>query len=387
MASIAFLVERPTQFEAPFFRYVARGAGSTTEARLSVFFVRPQATALADDPELGRSIDWGIDLLGGYPWSAPASPNDDFETWFAAQLGQNRPDLLIVNGYHLPQYRRAAAVAARLGVPCALRIDSTGFGDSRLRRVAKRALFTVYLKPRFGKFLAVGTLTERYLASYGLPPERIGRFPYSIDDHSFRAAADAARPASNDWRRRRGIPAGVRVILCVSKLAPRETPWDLARIPAPTPAPGLESVWIAIAGDGPDRPAFEPALRERWSGRVSMLGYVPYPQLPATYAGADLFLHAPREERWGVSVAEAMACGLPVITADSVGAAVDLIASGRNGFVYPWGQPKELATALGAALALDPGAVATASREILARWDYKTTWRGLLLAASELAAA
>jgi glycosyltransferase involved in cell wall biosynthesis len=386
MASIAFLVERPTQFEAPFFRYVARGAESTTEARLSVFFVRPQASALANDPELGRSIDWGIDLLGGYPWSAPAGLNDDFETWFAAQLGRNRPDLLIVNGYHLPQYRRAAAVAARLGIPCALRIDSTGFGDSPPLRLAKRVLFALYLKRRFAKFLAVGSLTERYLASYGLRPERIGRFPYSIDDHSFRAAADAARPASNDWRRRRGISEGARVILCVSKLAPRETPWDLARLP-PAAASLIARSWIVIAGDGPDRPAFEAELRDRWQGRLSMLGYVPYPQLPATYAGADLFLHAPREERWGVSVAEAMACGLPVITADSVGAAVDLIASGRNGFVYPWGRPEELATTLSAALALDPGAVATANREILARWDYETTWRGLLLAASELAAA
>jgi len=387
MASIAFLVERPTQFEAPFFQYVARASESATQNHLTVLFVRPQAIALADDPELGRSIDWGIDLLGGYPWSAPASPGGDFRTWFAAQLAQNRPDWLIVNGYHLPQYRQAAAVAARLGVPCALRIDSTGIGDSLPRQLAKRALFALYLKRRFAKFLAVGTLTERYLAFFGVPAERTGRFPYSIDDRTFREAAGAARPARNDWRRRWAIPEDARVILCVSKLAPRETPWDLARIPTCNSATPLSAAWIAFAGDGPERPAFEPALRERWQGRVAMLGYVPYPELPATYAAADLFLHAPREERWGVSVAEAMACELPVVAADSVGAAVDLVAGGRNGFVYPWGRPEELATALSAALALDPGSVATANREILSRWDYETTWRGLLRAASEPAAA
>ena len=38
-----------------------------------------------------------------------------------------------------------------------------------------------------------------------------------------------------------------------------------------------------------------------------------------------------------MSVAEALACGLPVLASSRVGAARDLLAPGRNGWVYPAG--------------------------------------------------
>ncbi|HEY2736868.1 MAG TPA: glycosyltransferase, partial [Thermoanaerobaculia bacterium] len=109
---------------------------------------------------------------------------------------------------------------------------------------------------------------------------------------------------------------------------------------------------------------------------------VPYPDLPSLYAAADLFLHPVAEERWGVSVAEALACGLPVITSSRVGAARDLIAAGRNGFTYPAGDDSALAGRIEEALRLDLAAVREENRAILSRWDYAATWRSLLRAAS-----
>jgi glycosyltransferase involved in cell wall biosynthesis len=42
-------------------------------------------------------------------------------------------------------------------------------------------------------------------------------------------------------------------------------------------------------------------------------------------------------ETWGLSVNEAMACGLPVIVSDTVGCADDLLVHGKNGFIFPKG--------------------------------------------------
>ena len=56
---IAFLVERPTQFEAPFFRFAARD----TRHELRVLFTGTDPNGPdgpAFDPELGRTVAWGI---------------------------------------------------------------------------------------------------------------------------------------------------------------------------------------------------------------------------------------------------------------------------------------------------------------------------------------
>ncbi|HEY6320420.1 MAG TPA: glycosyltransferase, partial [Thermoanaerobaculia bacterium] len=85
-----------------------------------------------------------------------------------------------------------------------------------------------------------------------------------------------------------------------------------------------------------------------------------------------------------VSVAEALACGLPVIASTRVGAGYDLLAPGANGWLYPAGDAAELARRIRQALALDRQAVAAASREVLARWDYAASWRHLLAAAEQV---
>jgi glycosyltransferase involved in cell wall biosynthesis len=95
-------------------------------------------------------------------------------------------------------------------------------------------------------------------------------------------------------------------------------------------------------------------------------------------------VHAAQEERWGVSVAEALACGLPAVASSRVGAAADLLVASRNGWTYPSGDPAALAHHARQALALDRAAVAAASREVLARWDYAASWRHLLDAGSRI---
>ena len=51
-------------------------------------------------------------------------------------------------------------------------------------------------------------------------------------------------------------------------------------------------------------------------------------------------------ETWGLTVNEAMACGLPAIVSDAVGCAPDLIEDGKTGFTYPIGNVAALAERL-----------------------------------------
>ncbi len=386
---IAFLVERPTQFEAPFYRFAARDS----EHELRVIYLAADAASPAFDRELARPVDWGIDLLGGYP--STACPPRGRARFLAAELDPRRTDLLIVNGYTRGPYRLANRLARRRGIPTALRLDTAVFPAVRSAAAAptprerlRRLLFTLVVSRTYDLFLGASSLTLDYLQSCGVPREKAGLFPYAVDVESFRErsrlSSSPDRGPGLAWRQRLGIPAGVKVVLALAKLNPREAPWDLL---AALPALATAGVWTVIAGDGPERAALERAAAASGSPRFRFPGYVPYPELPALYAAADLFVHAAREERWGVSVEEALACGLPAITASTVGAGYDLIEEGRNGFRYPAGDTAALARAIDAALALDRGAVDAASRAVLARWDYAATWRGLLAAAANAAGA
>lgn len=371
---IAFLVERPTQFEAPFYRFAARDP----EHEFRVLFTGRDVAEPVFDPELGKPVTWGIDLLGGYPHEV--CPREDADAWLVERLTSERCDLLIANGYTQPLYRLGARIAKRAGVATALRLDSVLWDTSWSRSLAKRILFATYMKRAYDLFLGVGSLTIDYLRAFGVPRERTGLFPYAVDVESFAERSRLSADERTAFRERLGVPAAAQVVLGLAKFNEREAPWDLLRAFARIED---QDVWLVLAGDGPARPALEGFAGAL--SRVRFPGYVPYPDLPALYAAADLFVHPAREERWGVSVQEALACGLPVVASSRVGAGYDLIEVGGNGFVYPAGDHEMLAHRIGEALALDPERARQRSAAILSRWDYAATWRNLLRAAESVA--
>jgi len=356
-----------------------RFAAADPAHRLRVIYTDPRLADAVHDPELGRAVSWGFDLLGGYDHAV--CPERGRSSWLDNELRQGAFDLVIVNGYTQPAYREATNAARRSGIPTALRLDSVLWNERPSRSLAKRLLFRLYLKRRFDVFLGVGTLTLDYLRFFGVPDERTALFPYAVDVDGFRARSDLSPDDRGSVRDRLGVPRDARMLLAVTKLNPREAPWDLLRAFAQSDAPDR---WLVLAGDGPLRADLEAFARDRELARVRFLGYVPYPELPELYAAADLFLHPVQEERWGVSVAEAMACGLPVITSSRVGAARDLIVAGRNGFTYPAGDAGLLAQRIEEALRLEPAAVREENGATLSRWDYASTWRGLLDVAARL---
>ncbi|HEV8577589.1 MAG TPA: glycosyltransferase [Thermoanaerobaculia bacterium] len=366
---ITFLVERPTQFEAPFYRFAA----GDPEHELRVLFTRADAAKPVFDPELGKPVSWGIDLLGGYPYEVCRSGED-----LLKRLRPGSCDLLIVNGYTQPVYRQGARIARKAGIATALRLDSVLWDGSFARNIAKRLLFATYMKSTYDLFLGVGSLTLDYLRRFGIPAQRMGLFPYAVDVETFRSRSILTPAERAAVRERLGIPPDVRVVLALAKFNEREAPWDLLRAFARL---GRDDVWLALAGDGPERAT----LQGQAGPQVRFPGYIPYPDLPDLYAAADLFVHPAREERWGVSIQEALACGLPVIASSRVGAGHDLIDPGGNGFIYTAGDDGELALRVCEALDLPPERIRERSREILARWDYAASWRNLLEAASRVA--
>lgn len=50
---------------------------------------------------------------------------------------------------------------------------------------------------------------------------------------------------------------------------------------------------------------------------------------------SDVFVLPTREDIWGLVINEAFACGIPVVSTERCGAAIQLIQNGRNGYIVP----------------------------------------------------
>ena len=89
---------------------------------------------------------------------------------------------------------------------------------------------------------------------------------------------------------------------------------------------------LAILVVGHDNPApFQDAIREH--GLTDRVHFLPSrPDVEFYYAAADAYASPTLEDSFGLPVAEAMACGLPVITSSAAGVS-EIIHPGEDGFV------------------------------------------------------
>ena len=102
------------------------------------------------------------------------------------------------------------------------------------------------------------------------------------------------------------------------------------------------------------------------------MGDLPQEEVAREYAQADVFALLSRREPWGVVVNEAAASRLPLVLAEDVGAARDLLRDADNGFLVPREDVARAAEAL-RALAEDPAlrrAMGARSRELVRGWGY-----------------
>lgn len=80
-------------------------------------------------------------------------------------------------------------------------------------------------------------------------------------------------------------------------------------------------------------------LGEVWRSHVRFVPYVPYPEVPSMFIGADIaVVPSGNNEAFGLVNVEAMACGLPVV-ATSAGGIREIIEDGSTGYLV---QPEQV---------------------------------------------
>ena len=102
---------------------------------------------------------------------------------------------------------------------------------------------------------------------------------------------------------------------------------------------------LKIIGEGELRQSLEQTLAPV-RDRVEFTGFKDWNELPREYASADVLCVPSRYDGWGLVVPEGLASGLPVIGTDRMGAALEFIETGRNGWLIRAGDEEALFEAM-----------------------------------------
>ena len=136
---------------------------------------------------------------------------------------------------------------------------------------------------------------------------------------------------------------------------------------------------LVVAGGGGEEARLRALARDLGERGIRFAGRVEPRQMPALYDGADIFVNASIVDNQPVSVLEAFAAGLPVVTTPT-GDIATLVREGQTGLLVPPGDPERMAGAV-ASLVVDPArarAMARRAREVVERYTWaavKEAWR------------
>ncbi|WP_068636906.1 TIGR03088 family PEP-CTERM/XrtA system glycosyltransferase [Thauera butanivorans] len=199
--------------------------------------------------------------------------------------------------------------------------------------------------PFVKRYVALSGHIERYLVErVGVAAERIERICNGVDTARFHPAPGGARIPLAD------SPFGSRDVLVVGTVGRLQVVKDqlnLVRAFAIARRNGGEAaarLRLAIAGDGPLRPAIEDEIRQQdLADVVWMAGE--RKDVPDVMRSLGIFALPSRAEGISNTILEAMASGLPVVATD-VGGNGELVETERTGLLVPAEEPVTMAEAL-----------------------------------------
>lgn len=338
---LVIVQNRETQFDAPLYALIHQ----QKLFRLQVIYTTASSETSESDDELGFAPQWDHLQNKDYPHRI-LSKSTPFAMWKLAKLiRKNRPRLVVIFGYY-PRCQLWLAFFLRIiGQRIGLRSDNT-LQHTHLTGWRGRARFLVVgsIQRLFHTWHPVGEQAMTYLRTLSKTERPSYRFSYSVDNDWFSEQSRQLCTLKTKFLEKQGWPQDSYVILGIMKWTDREDPLTLVQAFSILKEKCSNARMILI-GSGPLESDVNIAIMSL-SSQIICPGYQPYSSLPGWYAYADVFVHPSPNEPWGVSVNEALACGVPVIAASGVGSAAELLKPGINGTIFSSGNVDELAQIL-----------------------------------------
>lgn len=309
------------------------------------------ATSDADGPgrlpvELGRLLEYeGVPtVFFSRQWSEAFKYSHPLACWLEAHVGGY--DVVHIHAVFSHSSMATACACRRQRVPYVVRpLGSLDPWSLRRKRIRKRLLWHVGVREMLRQAAAVHYTTEeeRRLAEGSLGLRSGIVVPLAVDEELFKAPAGFPR-----FRQRFPCLGADPYVLVLCRLHPKKgLEILLETFLALIEQPEFRHWRLVVAGEGEPKyvTSLQRLAREGRDGRVLFSGWLEGAEKISALQESALLALPSRQENFGLSVVEALACGVAVLVSSHVNLAEQVQAAGA-GWVVPMGR-----AALGQALA------------------------------------
>lgn len=290
-------------------------------------------------------------------------PSYKLITSLAADLIMNPSDLVVLPGYHRPEYWVMLLICMLRGSRRAVFCDSTAF--DREKSAWKEKAKAMFFRHCNG-FFCYGSRSKQYVASYGIDPAKIYDGCQSAAlAHGYDAATVRAHYAAGLF------PADCASrFLYIGRLAEEKGLFDLlaafARVRQELPAARLDLVGSGVLDEELRRRAEHLGI----ASSVAFLGTKTPQDIGQLLMNSAAMILPSLREPWGLVVNEALSFGCPVVVSDICGCVPELVIDGVTGYSFAAGDVGALAQAMLKTqyLSRDRAAVASRCLDVIAKF-------------------
>ena len=275
-------------------------------------------------PGLLRSYDGFFMALGALP-----------------RLLQLKKQFSIIDAHFAyPDGYAATLLGKWLNIPVTITLRGTEVPLAKIKRRKVKILAALNCATQV---FSVSDSLKQFVVSLGANGDKIQVIGNGIDVIKFRPIAKSTARAELS------ISESTKVLVSVGALVDRKGYHRVIELLPALVNQYPDLIYLIVGGDSPEgniRIKLEQQVKVlNLDKHVRFLGAYASDQLKIPLSAADLFVLATANEGWANVFLEAMACGLPVITTD-VGGNKEVIVNSELGAVVPFGNPRDLLTAI-----------------------------------------
>lgn len=285
------------------------------------------------------------------------------------KLKSKKYDFVIVNGYSNLCMMTAITFCIARKIPFSIETDTQlNIPTNPVKRFIKKEYLKFIFKHAYG--FPGGTKQKELFRYYGMDEDKINLMPMTVDTEWFQSKSEILRKDKENIKKRLKIN-NQRVILFIGRLVKVKNLELLLDAFKKFDNRDNKNA-LVIVGEGEKADNLKTKCKNENISNVYFEGSKQLEEVVEYYAIADIFILPSYKEPWGLVINEALACGLPVIVSDSVGAAYDLVKHNENGFIFRNNNLEQLTKYIGIILSDENVRkdMSEKSKNIISTWNF-----------------